>query len=484
MTQEKQPKALPFFFLTEMWERFGFYILEGLLIIYLTSAFGFSDDVSYAILGAFAAYVYITPIIGGYLADRVLGFRNAVMFGGVLLSLGYFVIGLFGKTGLYPGLALVILGNGFFKPNVSSFLGKFYQTGDHRRDSGYTFFYMGINLGIVFATLSSGFVREVFGWHMPFILAGIGLVLGVLTFRYGYRTFDDKGLMPVIKQNQVKILAYLQRPFWLVLACLLSLLLFLLLLQDKTLSDILMSLTGAGLLIGLLVLAFRQEKIAKRKMLALIILILSSIVFWAIFFQLFFSTNLFIERDIDRHIFGIEVPTVAFISLEAFFILLTGPILARTWLKLSQDGSNPGSPLKFSLAMFAVAIGFFILTFATHFPDAKNLINPWWIVFAYFFVTVGEMLLSPIGLSVVTKLSPAKYVGMMMGVWFIALGFGGKLAGIIATFASIPHGVHVLRTEELDYGHAFLIYGCLAVIVGIIMLTLVPWLTRLIRQPA
>lgn len=167
-TATKHPKALPFFFLTEMWERFGFYIVQGLLVLYLTKAFGFSDTKSYAILGAFTAYVYITPAIGGYLANNVLGYRYAVMFGGVLLAVGYAVLAAFGKPGLYPGLAIIIAGNGFFKPNISSFLGNFYQTGDSRRDSGFTLFYIGINVGSVLATLSSGFIKNAFGWWAPF----------------------------------------------------------------------------------------------------------------------------------------------------------------------------------------------------------------------------------------------------------------------------------------------------------------------------
>lgn len=483
MQVDKQPKALPFFFLTEMWERFGFYVLEGLLVLYLTNAFGYSDDKSYAILGAFAAYVYISPVIGGYLADRVLGFRKAVMFGGVLLCLGYLVIGLFGKVGLYPGLALVILGNGFFKPNVSSFLGEFYQPGDHRRDSGYTYFYMGINIGVLLATLSAGFVQKSFGWHVPFFLASAGLLIGVLTFRYGYRRFEDKGLMPTVSSQQAKILKKLQSAPWLLLACLLAFVVVMLLLMNQTVSDVLMFVSGVGLLVGLFVLASRQETVTSKKMIALIILILSSVVFWAIFFQMFFSTTLFIERDIDRHMFGIQIPTVAFISLEAFFIIVTGPVLAWLWKKLSHAGTNPGSPLKFALAMFALAFGFFILALSVHFPNAHHQISPWWIVASYFCITIGEMLLSPIGLSLVTKLSPVKYVGMMMGVWFIALGFGGKLAGVIATLASVPEGVHSLHLQEVQYSHAFFLYAMLAVVVGVIMLALVPWLTRLINQP-
>lgn len=489
MTQNtitRQPAALPILFMAEMWERFGFYIVQGLLVLYLTEALHWPDDKSYTISGAFTAFVYISPIIGGYIADKILGFKTAIMVGGVLLAIGYALLAILASHGellLYISLAVIIIGNGFFKPNIGSLLGAFYNKDDPRREAGFTLFYMGINIGSMLATLSSGFVKDAFGWPAGFGMASIGLVLGMLNFFMGRDRLKAYGDAPSIAPGNAKLWLWLHSKSAVGMGILLGIPLLVLLLHDKHIAAWLLSIAAVALVIGLMVFAYRQPtRLACYKMLTLIVLTIIAVLFWAVFFQIFFSVNLFVERDIDRQVFGYNIPAVAFLSFEAFFIVVLSPLFARLWTRLGAMRKNPSIPLKFSLAFIIMALGFFLLALCTHFHDSSGLISPWWLPFGYLLVTVGELLLSPIGLSAVTLLSPKHAVGMMMGVFLIAIGYGGKLAGVIATFSSIPEGITDKIVESQYYGSAFLKYALISLAVGVVVLLFAPLLKRLMQE--
>lgn len=486
INNNKQPAALPVLFFAEMWERFGFYIVQGLLVLYLTQALGWSDDKSYTVSGAFTALVYISPLIGGYIADKILGFKMTIIGGGILLAIGYALLALLAhgnETFLYFALAVVIVGNGFFKPNIGSLLGTFYNADDTRREAGFTFFYMGINLGSMLATLSSGFVKDAFGWWAGFALASAGLILGTINFLIGSKRLIGHGDAPAKVVTASPLLNWLHSKSAVVTGTLVSIPLITFLLQEKGVAAILLSVAAVLIVISLVKLAYKQPTLlARHRQLSLIFLTLIAVVFWAIFFQIFFSLNLFVERSIDRHLFGMEIPAVALISFEAMFIVILSPIFASFWQKLDARGKNPSTPMKFCLAFVLVAIGFFLLWLSTHFHNAEGLISLWWIPVSYLLITIGELLLSPIGLSAVTLLAPPQAVGMMMGVFLIAIGYGGKLAGVIAQIASIPEGITDKIVESHYYGNAFITYATLSIVVAFLVLLFVPSLKRLMRD--
>ncbi len=478
----KQPQALRPLFLTEMWERFGFYVTQSLLILYLTNFLNFSDPKSYLILGEYTALIYIAPLAGGFFADRILGPRFSIVIGAVFLGAGYLLLSLIGQHLLYFCLAVIVIGNGLLKPNISSFLGEFYYQDDPRRDAGFTLFYMGINLGGLLALGSAGFLQEKLGWSTAFITAAFGMAFALGTFCYAFKSFENRGLPIPRDQIKPKSLQWMRHKISITALLVVSLIIAFLLLRSAQIAEILQSIFGIVILLVMIYIALRSEPRQRNKLLALLILIVTSIIFWGLLFQAFASVNLFTERNVDRHIFGLEMPPPVFIALEPIFIVLLGPFLASLWQRLHIKKMDPTPGIKFSLAMFsaAIAMGILMLSIIWHRPE--ELISPVWILFFYLFLTLGEMLLSPIGLSMVTELSPLHLTGLMMGVWFMALGFGGELSGFLATQASIPKNLVSLAQSDAIYLHAFRNNAILALIVGVILLVISPWLKRLVKS--
>jgi len=477
----KQPRALLPLFLTELWERFGFYVIEGLLIIFLTSELHFSDTRSFEILGAFTALAYISPAIGGFIADRVIGYRYAVLSGGILLFCGYALMSVQSENILFWGLATVVMGNGLLKANVSSFLGNFYQQYDPRRDAGFTIFYMGINLGVILSTLSSGYIQRYCGWPITFGTAALGMLISIGSFIWGFSRFKEQGLPPqkdtlIPAKHSVALLSFLSA--MVVIGCIIG---SYFLIENEHLANIILGTAGIILIAGLVTIAFRYPSFERNRFLALIILILISILFWGLFFQEFFVVNLFVKRNVDRHLFNFDLPNTVFISLESFFILVLAPFFAQLWIHLYGSKFNPSTPLKFAFAMFGISLCFGTLVLSSHFTNAQGYTPAYWMVIYFFFFTVGELFLSPIGLSMVTELAPPRLTGLMMGVWFMALGFGGSLAGFLAQQASIPKGVTDLAVTNVIYHRAFLHYSFMALIFGVILVLISPLLSRMIR---
>ncbi len=462
---KNHPKALPFLFLTEMWERFGFYVVQGMLVLYMAKEFHFSDDASYTIMGVFSALAYIAPFVGGFLADRVLGAKTAIVWGGIFLSAGYAMLAFPWPSGFYLSLATIIIGNGLLKPNISSLLGSLYEQDDPRRESGFTIFYIGINLGILLAGLSSGYIKDHLGWHAGFALASMGLLIGLMIFRTGLKQLEQLKHNPL--NNSPNISKWAKTGI--IACCLAAIYLVSKLLQNSLLATWLLPSAGIVLLVFLLVVTYKQKQPFRSRMLSLNALILSSIIFWMIYLQLFFSANLFIERLVNKDFFGFHIPTTVFYALEAVFIILLGPIFAWTWQSLSHSSRNPSAFLKFILAIACVGMAFLILAVSTHFTNADHLVNPLWIVLSYCLITIGELFLSPIGLSAVTTLAPRELMGMMMGIWFVALGFGGQFAGWLAKLASIPANVTSLVGQLDIYKVAFLNYALIAFSVSFIL---------------
>lgn len=461
-SKQKHPKALPYLFLTEMWERFGFYVVQGMLVLFMTKSYGFSDDKSYTILGVFSALAYIAPMIGGLIADRLLGFKQAIIWGGVFLCSGYAFLAVSGPHNFYFALATIIVGNGLFKPNISSLLGTLYAPGDTARDAGFTIFYVGINLGALLAGVSSGFIKDHFGWHTGFALASVGLLIGLFTFMLGVK-WGGIQLHVALKKHR-----FLTTP-WLMIYCLAAIPLIGMTLRSSFIGKWLLPVVGIFLLFFVFFLAYKQNPRDRNRLITLNILIIASIIFWMIWMQIFFSANLFIDRLVNKEVFGFHVPTTVFYALESVFVILLGPIFAGVWQSLSEHDKSSSPFLKFVFAIFFAGLGFLTLAFSTFYPDSQHLVNPLWIVLSYFLITTGELLLSPIGLSAVTMLSPPHLTGMMMGIWFVALGFGGAFAGWLAKFSSIPESAKDAISQLPIYRAAFFHYALLAFAVAIVL---------------
>lgn len=473
VNQLRQPKALSFLFLTEMWERFGFYIVQGLLVLYMTEYFGFSDNMSYTILGVFSALVYISPFVGGFLADKLLGFKTAIVWGGLFLIIGYALLSLpYPKALFYPALATIIVGNGMFKPNISSLLGTQYHVDDPRRDSGFTLFYIGINIGVFLSGLSSGYIKDFFGWRTCFALASIGLFVGLLTFIFGLKH---------IKNTQSQIVLPPKFNYQLLIYCLLAIAGLTFLLKINALANWLLPSVGVILLVFLTFLTLQQNAEYRKRLFILNTLILSSVVFWTLFLQLFFSANLFIERLVDKHFLGIPLTTTIFYASESIFIILLGPLFAWSWQILGRYEKNPSPVQKFVFGIFFAGLGFLLLSLSTKFPNSQGLIHPLWVFLSYLLLTIGELLLSPIGLSAVTMLAPTHLVGMMMGIWFVGTGFGGIFAGMMAKLASVPDTAQTVSAKLAIYQSAFLDYACLAFFVAIVLFFLQLTLKKALR---
>lgn len=470
----QQPRALWALSLTEMWERFGLYMVQGLLIFFMTKQLNFPDNEAYSVMGQFTALVYISPILGGLCADRLLGFRHTILLGAYLLLIGYIILAFpFHKADLtlFLGLGIIILGNGFLKPNISSFLGKFYQAEDPRRDAGFTIYYLLFNAGITLSTLSSGYIQENFGWYTCFGVAAFGLVLAIGFFLWGYRFFEDKGLPLKVPYAKIGM------GFIIVLGAVTCFFL----LKSSSMGSSPLTYFGIAMLVLLIGLSLRLKSAEKPKMWALLTLIVISIVFWALFFQIFSVANLFIDRNVDRTVSGHVIPPMAFISLESIFIFLLGPPMAWMWKKFHEKKWLISRGLQFTLSLFIIALAMQVLVIGIDFAG-QGLVSPYWVVLCYLLITIGELLLSPIGLSMVTQLAPSKYMGLMMGVWFLGLSYGGLLAGYLAKQASIPAElVNDLGKTNAIYAHAFQNYVLLGLAAAFLTLLLTPSLNRLIR---
>ena len=450
------PRGLATLFFTEMWERFSYYGLRPLLILFMSAAlmdggFGFDRSQASAIVGIYAASVYVASLPGGWVADRWLGLQRAIMIGALLITLGHLCIGLsgfagetFGKTFFFLGLTFIVLGTGLLKPNISAIVGDLYPEGGARRDAGFSLFYMGINIGAFAGQLVTGFLGEAVGWHYGFGAAGVGMFLGLVFFWLRARTTLGPIGQDIVKHPDPKVQAGQERTVKIALSIGLGALALVFALAwsgamtlDAQAIGRSMTFVLVGLAFGFFLYVFIAgglNKDEKKRVAVIVVLFIFAAIFWAAFEQAPTSLNLFARDFTDRTIGGFEVPATWFQSVNSFFIILCAPLFALLWVGLAKRGFDLSSPTKFALGLLLAAVGFFIMIFAANNVVASGgtlLVSPWWLVASYFFQTLGELSLSPVGLSSMTKLSPRKYVGQMMGIWFLASAVGNLIAGLV-----------------------------------------------------
>jgi POT family proton-dependent oligopeptide transporter len=556
------PRGLLILFLTEMWERFSYYGMRALLVIYLTQHFLFSDQRSTLLYGAYTALVYVMTIIGGTLADKYLGSRKAVTFGAILLVCGHLgmafegsgskqlmayqgvdyeltldgrggdaqqiIIGPSGSSAisfnlatsamliaepqvvdlpselmpsdytvrieqeetylniLYLSLGLIIAGVGYLKANISTIVGALYAEDDPRRDSGFTIFYMGINLGAFLSSILCGWLGITYGWRYGFGLAGIGMLLGLVIFLRYQSWLEGKADPP----NPAKLKEKVFGPLSVEAMCYVTgmgiLAISMLMVRNAHLVE--QSYVGIlGLFIFVVLIAFaflRCEGIERSRMLAGIYFILAQIPFWALFEQAGSSLNLFTDRLVDRSLFGLSIPAPVFQSLNAMYIVIFAPVMAWMWVALARRKLNPPAPYKFALGVAMAGLGFLVLVAGMLISGSTGMTPVIFIFLIYWVHTMGELMVSPVGLSAVTKLAPARAVGMTMGAWFLYSGLSNYLAGVIASGT----GAETIGGQLVDTVSAKATYisvysqvGYIALGIAVIMLILAPFIKRMMQ---
>lgn len=459
---EKHPKGLMTLFFTEMWERFSYYGMRALLTIFLTAelvtgGFGMDRKESLAIYGIFTGLVYLTPIIGGWFADKVIGQRKSIYIGGITMAIGQFLLAasstasFFGEdidsklTIFYLGLGVLILGNGFFKPNISTIVGDLYDNDDPRKDGGFTIFYMGINVGAFLSPFIAGTLGETVGWPYGYLSAGVGMLIGLIWFYVRRSTLENLGLPPgaaeegrtsLISKDWRDILIYSIANFLVV---------YLVLIFWGSTGETVHTIVGW--VIGIAGVGFLGFSIFKgtsgttewTRVIVILVLAFFNIVFWAGFEQAGGTFNLFAADNTDRALGDFLIPVTWFQNINPIAIVLFAPVFSILWIKLDKRKLNPRTPIKFALAMFIGALAFYIMTLANNSAGEGTLVSPMWLVVVYTLLTIGELMLSPIGLSMVTKLSPVKITSIMMGVWMASFALGNYLA---ATLEAILEEYH------------------------------------------
>lgn len=491
------PKGLFYLFFAELWERFSFYGMRALLVLYMTKQLLFEDTMAFGVYAAYSSLVYVTPLIGGILADKILGFSKAITIGGILMALGHFFLTFEQPIFFYGSLGLIIVGNGFFKPNISSLVGELYHDNNEKRDAGFTIFYLGINVGAAIAPLLCAWVAELYGWHYGFVLAGIGMLVGLLVFKKGLKkdAFNGKGGAPLSSKkgitNEHKI----------ILGAILSVPLFALLIKFNQFEHYLVWLVSV-FIIGYIIYIFKTVSITEKKRLfvAMYFTVLY-VLFSAIFEQAGSSLTLFADRNVNL----VGMNAAGTNSINAGFIMLLAIPFSILWTYLAKKGKNPNSPFKLGIGMILLGLGFVIFAISASDADAFARTSMCYLVAGYFVLTVGELFLSPIGLSKMTELSPVKYLAFIMGVWLSANFYGhffaGKIAiltaskegGAIFTKGSFAKVIEIITglnneivsngTEALQqlfsYVSIYASFGIISIIVGIIALLISPIIKRL-----
>ena len=548
------PTGLFTLFFAEMWERFSYYGMRALLVFYMIKGFlGYNDSKAYAVYGAYTALVYATPYIGGMLADKLLGARRAVVLGGLFMAAGHLLMTIENQLAFFVALALLIIGNGFFKPNISTIVGSLYPKKSTKRDAGFTVFYMGINLGAAMSPVICGYIGETYGWHYGFGLATAGMLVGLAVFVAPIKLtqvlilggalstaiampfFQNSSLQLVVRiflalalatagilsfialgrgglpknagapsnPNAIKekIGGFLRKDIAVYLGILISIPLFALLVQRNEIAGWTLTIFGGFAFIYLIIEAVRSNKIDRERMYVVLILMFFSMLFWAFFEQAGSSVNNFTDRNVDRvfqerqileteidskvklkinqeqfgyenegkivtlavvekareqktdeqewhikkdkvgmGINGDEIPASEFQAVNPIFILILGPLFTLLWGFLGSRKKEPSTPVKFATGLLLLGFGFGALWMGAHNSDSRGIVGLSWLLLGYFLQTTGELCISPVGLSMVTKLAPAKIVSTVMGAWFLATAFSNYLAGFIAMFTGIGHG--------------------------------------------
>jgi POT family proton-dependent oligopeptide transporter len=472
----KQPSVFYLAFLTSIFERFGFYILTFLLVLYAKSLYGFTDIQAFILFGAFNALVYLMPAIGGYVADNIFGIRRSLVYGLFLEGTGLICLAMPGEIFFWFGLALVIIGVGFFKTAPTNLLGRSYKEQDPRIDSGFTLYYMSINLGGFFSPFVAGIMQKYYGWHVAFLIAGLVVYLGLLFYcfmRHTANNVDSKpGQERLLAKTRLKIIS----------AIVIGLAVCSFLMYHPILADIFFAIITILLLCYFLYEIFNSEKQDKFKIIACVLLILIGLAFQILYFEQFTSVILFIKRSLIHNIMGFDIPPVMFLTLNTFWILALSPILSTIYKYLGKHGKDLAVTTKFPLGLLIISLSFLSLKLSTLFANPNSQVSPIWIVLFFILYSLGELLVAALGVAMVARIAPKRMYGVMMGSWFLlALALGSSISSLLAGLSSVPKTLHDPYIILNIYGTAFLKIGLLGLGFTIIAFIAAPYIKRMAK---
>jgi POT family proton-dependent oligopeptide transporter len=471
------PRGLSTLFFTEMWERFSYYGMRALLILFMTApiatgGLGFDTATAGAVYGLYTSMVYMTTLPGGWIADRLIGQRRAVFYGGAIIAAGHFSMAFPSLATFYLGLFLIVVGTGLLKGNVSVIVGQLYGPADSRRDAGFSIFYMGINLGAFIAPLVCGYLGQRVNWHLGFAAAGVGMAIGLVQYQLGSKYLGTAGLAPVAAGSPEEA-ATLARRTRLVGGLVAGALVVFGALAYGGVVEVAQVADAAGYMLLLVTVAFfgwlffgGDWTAAERKRLYVIgVFFLAAAIFWSLFEQAGSTLNLFGDRDTRTSILGWSFPSSWFQSMNSMFVWSLAPVFAWIWIALGSR--EPSTPVKFSFGLVAVGAGFAVLVVASQLAAGGVQVSPLWLTTVYLLHTVGELCLSPVGLSAMTKLAPARIGGLMMGVWFLATSVGNFIAGRLAGFY-----------EQMPLPTLFTSIAVFGIVPGVLLLLFAPAIRR------
>lgn len=474
------PSGLTTLFFTEMWERFSYYGMRALLMLFMVKTaaeggLGFDTKKAAAVYGTYTMSVYLLTILGGFIADNFIGARRAVLFGGIIIATGHFTMAFGSLPTFYAGLVLIALGTGLLKPNISTMVGSLYHPTDERRDAGFSIFYMGINIGAFLAPLVTGFLAQsdawkarltawgmdpAHSWHWGFGAAGVGMTFGLIVYLIQRERLSHVGHAPAPEADG-------SRPWGKLALVAIASLALIIAMKASDQYPALVYLLFALQIVAILFFAFRPDEDSKR-LGAILVFFFAAEIFWAIFEQTGSSISLFADRLTQNEIFGAKFPSSYWQSVNSIWVILLAPVFAWLWIRMGPK--QPSSPMKFTLGLLFVSLSFVLMVPAAKLTAAGK-VGPLWLVGLFFLQTVGEMLLSPVGLSTMTKLAPQKLVGLVMGIWFLAAALGNKLAGVLAG---------EFKSDNAGELATFFLHQALWVAgATVVLLALVPWVKKL-----
>ena len=477
----KYPIQLWHLFMVEMWERFCFYGMRGVLALFMVDQLKLTDAQSNLKYGAIQAFVYAFTFVGGIFADKVLGFQKSLIFGGIIMILGNLLIGIDPNQFFYYGIALTIIGTGFFKPNISSMVGELYANGDPRRDTGFSLFYSGINIGALLGGIVCVGLGKMYGWNLAFLSAATAMVIGVLLFLYIKKELGPIGKSPLVNLPKNKRLGLEVAVY---AGALLSIPFIYILLLNTSYTDAFMFTIGPIALMYFIYQLFKiKDKAGKQKFLAAFILIIFSIFFFAIFEQSGGSLALFASTNIQSSFFGIPLDAnVVNNGANALYVIAFAPLLGLVWFWMAKRKIEPNTVIKFGLAFIFLAIAYYMFYGLRFFANSAGITSLEVFTLAYLVVTLSELCISPIGLSMITKLSPKNLAGMMMGLWFLASAYGQYLAGILGAGMSDPDPNATLTAKLMAYTDGYMQLGIYALVAGIILIAISPLIRKLMHE--
>ncbi|APC97247.1 peptide MFS transporter [Francisella frigiditurris] len=480
----KHPSGLKYLFFAEMWERFSFYGLSALLVLYMTSRLNFAEDNATVIFGSYVTYLYITTAFGGVLADRIIGYRRCVLIGGLAIMAGHIILSSLGSnsTALFLGLGCISAGTGFFKSNVSTMVGRLYDKKEALRSSGFAYFYTGINFGSVLATFIVGYVGEKIGWHYGFMLAAFGMALGLVVFEKGKKHFPESCDEPNFKVMNKKLILGITVWRLIILSVVFFAVLFGYLIAHPTSSMIVISLSGIGLFVYLSFLWRSLTTAEKTRIATLLLLSIFMLFYWSLSNQTTISIPLFIKTSVDLNIFGYQLPVTTVMGIQLTLLVIITPLFGFLWQRLSDINREPSDEIKFVLSLVFLSLSFTFLAVGGYSAiNSLSYVSVLWVSAAYLMLVFGELCISPVGLALVTRVAPEHLKSTMMGVWWTISAYAGFFGGII--------GSHITKDVKSDsnptklFSSGFFELAVAALFMAILLFIIIYLLRRFKKSP-